>query len=253
MNSERARLGALLCAMGLLAAACSGTGGVDEEFCDEYAHLSVLTGTGPGEDDPEVWIEETSATMAAVQQVAPDEIADAVNGVVEGLTGPVEALDEEAFFALDADEQYQADSTALETFAIDGCGWDAIEVTAINYGFETDFDDVSAGTLAFQFHNAGTEIHEMALIRINDDVDESIEELIELPEEESETMTQFIGIAFGAPGAADTLIADVEPGRYAVLCFLPVGSTDMEALESGAANGPPHFTVGMVEEFTVDA
>ena len=39
-----------------------------------------------------------------------------------------------------------------------------------------------------------------------------------------------------------------------IVCFLPVGATpdNMEALESGELQGPPHFTEGMVEEFTVE-
>ena len=38
-----------------------------------------------------------------------------------------------------------------------------------------------------------------------------------------------------------------------IVCFLPVGATpdNMEALESGELQGPPHFSQGMLEEFTV--
>ena len=62
------------------------------------------------------------------------------------------------------------------------------------------------------------------------------------------------GASFGAPGDSDTLFVDLEPGRYVIVCFLPVGATpdNMEALESGELEGPPHFTQGMVEEFTVE-
>ena len=62
------------------------------------------------------------------------------------------------------------------------------------------------------------------------------------------------GASFAAPGESDTLFVDLEPGRYVIVCFLPVGATpdNMEALESGELQGPPHFTEGMVEEFTVE-
>jgi hypothetical protein len=97
-------------------------------------------------------------------------------------------------------------------------------------------------------------MHEMALIRFNDDTTETIEELFELPEEEAFSKITMHGASFGAPGDSDTLFVDLEPGRYVIVCFLPVGATpdNMEALESGELEGPPHFTQGMVEEFTVE-
>jgi len=62
------------------------------------------------------------------------------------------------------------------------------------------------------------------------------------------------GASFAAPGESDTLFVDLEPGGYVIVCFLPVGATpdNMEALESGELQCPPHFTEGMVEEFTVE-
>jgi len=104
--------------------------------------------------------------------------------------------------------------------------------------------------VAFDFSNEGTELHEMALIMINDDTTESIGELLELPEEEAEAKTTFIGVSFAAPGESDTMYADLEEGRYVVICFIPTGSTSMEEAET--ADGPPHFTQGMVQEFTVE-
>jgi hypothetical protein len=35
---------------------------------------------------------------------------------------------------------------------------------------------------------------------------------------------------------------DLEPGRYAAVCFIPIG---------GGEDGPPHFTGGMVAELEV--
>jgi hypothetical protein len=41
-------------------------------------------------------------------------------------------------------------------------------------------------------------------------------------------------------------VADLEPGDYAVVCFIPTGSGgDTEG------DGPPHFTKGMVSYFEV--
>jgi hypothetical protein len=69
------------------------------------------------------------------------------------------------------------------------------------------------------------------------------------------------------PGAPDPIVAvgDVdlaEPGRYALLCFIPIGADPQEYLDAiaadgggkpeGVADGPPHFTAGMYAELTVE-
>ncbi len=58
------------------------------------------------------------------------------------------------------------------------------------------------------------------------------------------------GFAIGPPGAETTFYADLEPGRYAFFCFLPVGSTSFEEIET--AEGLPHLTQGMVKELSIE-
>ena len=48
------------------------------------------------------------------------------------------------------------------------------------------------------------------------------------------------------PGAdAKMAIPELEPGRYALICFLPDQSAP-------GREGPPHFALGMVSEFEVE-
>lgn len=44
-----------------------------------------------------------------------------------------------------------------------------------------------------------------------------------------------------------------EPGRYAIVCFLPVGSDDsiLESEVPPQSDAPPHITQGMFAELTV--
>jgi hypothetical protein len=91
----------------------------------------------------------------------------------------------------------------------------------------------------------------LAIFRINDGVETPLEELLQLPQEEQMRMSTPIGFGFAPPGDSDNLFLDLEPGRYAMLCFLPVGSTP-ESDEEQVAENPPHFTQGMVAEFTVE-
>jgi hypothetical protein len=73
--------------------------------------------------------------------------------------------------------------------------------------------------------------------------DETVDELLALPEDEVFSKVAMAGVVFAdAPGAEATSMLDLEAGEYIALCFIPIG---------GAEEGPPHFTGGMVAEFTV--
>ncbi len=79
-----------------------------------------------------------------------------------------------------------------------------------------------------------------------------MDELLALPEDEAESKVEFRGAAFAAPGEHDVTFAQLEPGRYVMLCFIPTGTTSMEMLDGETPpDGAPHFTQGMVHEFEV--
>jgi plastocyanin len=138
---------------------------------------------------------------------------------------------------------------------------ETIVVTAVDYRFEGLPETVPAGT-KLSLVNEGGEPHELVAMRIPDDETRSIEELIKLPEEE-------LGAIFGAGEPATVILAATgqtdlpgavvgdgtlsEPGRYAVVCFLPVGSDDSILESDGPPQGeaPPHAIHGMVAEVTV--
>ena len=127
------------------------------------------------------------------------------------------------------------------------CGFEQVEATGVDYEYEGIPGTVAAGTTALTFSNEGQEMHEIALARINDDVTMSVEEILGLPEEQALSMVTPVGGAFAEPGGSDTTFVELEAGHYAALCFVPQGTThDTE----GA--GPPHFTLGMFAEFTVE-
>ena len=120
---------------------------------------------------------------------------------------------------------------------------DTVEVTAKDYAFEAP-DSFKAGELAFHLKNISTgEQHVMVLLRKNDGVDLSFDELLKLPEDQAEAKTTEFGFAFAPPGGDSSALVDLKPGSYAMVCFLPIG---------GKEGAPPHFTQGMVHEFTVE-
>lgn len=138
---------------------------------------------------------------------------------------------------------------------------DAVEVVGVEYAYEEAPAEVSSGT-TFAFRNDGSELHEMVVIRRNDDATASFEELLTMPPGEAEQQVSIIGSVFAEPGAAapDTLTVE-QAGDYAMVCFVPVGmvaipSEDPNASPDPAATpvesfGPPHFTQGMLHTFTV--
>ncbi|MGD2043127.1 MAG: hypothetical protein PVJ28_05695 [Acidimicrobiia bacterium] len=241
----------LLVVVGLIAAGCSsGPSAETAAFCDDYVAVQGLITSGPDEADPMPWVEGVTAGLEGLKADAPEEISGAVTGMADTLLEPVGNLDEEAFFAATMSESYTEDAAVVNGFVVDECEFSSIEVTAIDYAYDADLDGLEAGQVAFDFSNEGTEFHEMALLRINDDTTETVEELLELPEEEAMAKTTFMGISFAAPGEGSTMYADLEEGRYVMICFIPQGSTSLEAAET--AEGPPHFTQGMLTEFTVE-
>ncbi len=201
-------------------------------FCDSFAEATVAF---EGEEPPPR--EEGEALLTEVEQTTPDALAEPVESIVtaarEALEGNDDAFDD-AFFESIA---------AVDAYRFDNCPTGAqVEVAAVEYAFENAPDTVPAGTVAFKMTNEGQEEHEMVLFARADGETRSFQELVELPEAESEEAMRFVGAAFAPPGADGVVIADLEPGDYAMACFIPVG---------GAEDGPPHVSEGMLTEFTV--
>lgn len=124
---------------------------------------------------------------------------------------------------------------------------------AVEYSFEAPAS-IPSGQVGLRLDNEGAEVHEALLLRIDDGVDLSIEELLELPEEEADSMVEFAGATLAPPGESSAFVTELQPGRYALLCFLPVGTTSLDQLfqESESESGPPHAFEGMFAELTVE-
>lgn len=164
----------------------------------------------------------------------------------------------------DDDDDVVADPSPTETVADDGPE-ETYEVTAVDYGYEDVPAIIAAGTTLSLVNASDAELHELIAVRLPDDETRSVEELLELPEEELETFfSEDVDVVVALPGETDAPgivsgdgVLD-EPGRYAFICFIPVGADPqalMDAFQSGEepeADGPPHFTRGMYAEVTVE-
>jgi len=209
-------------------------------FCEAELAAEVASGS----EDPAVF----EAAMEALRAAAPEDIAATVEDVIaNGQSGPGDP----AF-----DEPY----AAMIDYMRANCGYAELNITASEYAFGGLPPDVAAGPTIVSMANIGEELHEIAIFRINDDVTLTAEELMALPEEEAFSMVTPAGFSFAFPGATGYTVTDFTPGRYVAACFLPEGALPevMEQMEGpgsstppGVELGPPHFTLGMLHEFTV--
>jgi hypothetical protein len=258
-------------------AATTGTtapgGAAGDDFCT--AGPQVDAALAPEEPDPA----EIERAVAAAEAAAPAEIAEEVTTAVEAVR---QALATQDFAGFESPEVEKA-LTTINDYYVSDCGFTEIAITAVDYEFEQVPESVGSGPALLRLSNTGEELHEAIVFRIHDDVDQSIEELLELPEAEAEAMVDEVGAAFAFPGdaSATTLTLD-QPGRYAMVCFIPEGTTPEAAAESeeseefeqsgptttgsattggttgtgaggeGSEGGPPHFTLGMASEFMVE-
>ncbi|HEV2069571.1 MAG TPA: hypothetical protein VGR26_07255 [Acidimicrobiales bacterium] len=147
-------------------------------------------------------------------------------------------------------------------------GGETVSITAVNYEFQGAPTTVAGGSRFTLTNAADDELHELVAMRLDDDTDLSVEELVALPEGEFEQHVApgppaMVIIAppgeEGFPVVGDGTIT--EPGRYALVCFIPTGADPDEYLaaaqEGGEGppqveGGPPHFTQGMFAELTVE-
>lgn len=226
-------------------------------FCQSSIEGEALFTAGPELDEEgnptpdglEEFAAQISPAIDSIEQNAPEEVAAEVETLLRGVRAAVEEGDESI---VETPEFFRADA-AIDAYVYDNCELDGNqEITAVDYAFEGLPESVEPGQIGIRLDNQGDELHEAAILRINDGVDLSVEELLELPEEEAEAVTEFRGVAFAPPGEQASTVVDLEEGRYVAICFIPVGTTSLEeAGPPGDSDVPPHFTQGMVQEFEV--
>lgn len=182
-------------------------------------------------------------------------------GTVATTTSPTDAPTEATT------ETATATETETTTPTVASEGGDTLEITGVDYAFEGVPETVEAGTQLTFTNASDVEFHEMIMFRIPEGEDRPLAELLALPDEEAEQAVGApVGVAVAMPGedgqvVEGELIAE-EPGRYILLCFIPVGA-DPEAFAEAMQNpgageppqvegGPPHVAEGMYAEFTVE-
>lgn len=213
----------------------------NQAFCGSVvaAETAVLQASSGG--DPGV-VEDL---LVAAEESAPAELESQMAVVAATVREALEKQDPSAFEG----EEFSTNEEEVDEWVADNCGFEQVDVAAVDYAFEGVPDTLPAGLTTFAFSNEGEEMHEMLMVRFKDP-STTVEDLLKLSEKKAQSMLDFLGASFGPPGASDVESKELTAGKYALLCFVPVGSTSEEAARK--AKGPPHAVRGMTAEFTVE-
>lgn len=119
-----------------------------------------------------------------------------------------------------------------------------VTVTLADYSFTTT-GTITAGKHTFKIVNKGPQPHEIEIIRLAPgktmkDFGEFMDKSYAGKADGPPPADAMGGIAGMVPGMTQYFTADMTPGNYALLCFVPDGK-----------DGKPHLEHGMVKEFTV--
>ena len=248
------RAGAMALAMTMVVAA--GCGDDDEESGgDVEAYCEVARELNEQEDFP------SAEQLEEIRDAAPAEIEAEIDLVVDAFLEGIEAGDPAAAFG---DPEVEEAFGPIEEFDAAECGIDAggegdeeegaeqdesateldpdatrVDVTATEYAFE--FEATQAGRTSFVMTNDGEESHLMAISRLAEGA--TLEEALaaEDPEAAGLLDESFDDLESDVanPGDEVVLTGDLEPGTYAMICYLPNDE------------GAPHLALGMATEFTV--
>ena len=180
--------------------------------------------------------------LGELEKNAPDELADDVEKVVEAskqlrATGDAKPFESPAL---------KATQTTIAGYFYEECSGEKAEVKGVDFAYEGVKASYDPGEIRMKFLNEGKEEHELVLVKKNPGVKESFDELLQLPEEKAASKVEFLGGEEAAPGEEAFVNADLTPGDYLIVCFIPEGS-----LPGKEGKGKPHFALGMREEFRV--
>jgi hypothetical protein len=232
--------------IGIAPAGAQTQGG--QAFCDAALKVdkafSVIGDKGPTKKQAQA----LDNALSGAESTAPPEIASDVQSIA-GIIRSASTSGQDPF----GNPTFQQNLSAIDQYRYNSCGYQQVPVTGIEYEFQGLPTTLPAGKTAFQFTDNGAEIHELEVLRIKGK--DSAKKLAGLSEKELSKKAEEVGSTFAMQGQSGYAFADMsKPGRYAVLCHLPVGSTSEQAAEQAAKkHAKTHAQEGMFATITVEA
>lgn len=212
-----------------------GTAAACDAWIDAERTITTFFFTGQGD------VDAINASLDAAIAAAPPDRTQPLTDLKSAVQPQLEDPETDSS---DETDQLYADQVG---WVGESCDVATLDVSAKEYQYGGIPETLPIGYTVVNFSNVGNEAHEMFAFRINDDVTDPVDDLLSLPEDEAMAKITPVNAVFAMPGTTEAGSFDLqEAGRYAVVCFIPTGTTaDTEG------TGPPHFTQGMIHEFTV--
>ena len=217
-------------------------------FCDAALTTDKAAGKALVEKPKQKDIRALETALGRIESTAPPEIAANVQAAVAATRTAIQSR-KDPF----DDPTFEQNLSAIDQYRYNSCGYTQLDVTGVEYEFQGLPNTLPAGNVAIRFTDTGAELHELAIFRAKSK--DSVRKILGLSEKEQRKKIEEIGGTFTMPGQTSYTVVDLaKPGRYGVVCFLPVGSTSVEAAEEAEKkHAKPHWKEGMVATITVQS
>lgn len=142
-----------------------------------------------------------------------------------------------------------------------------VEVELADFSFDGLPASVPAGTRLTVTNSSPVELHKLSALPLPPGEDRSVEELLALPGAEQAAILRVTPATVLVAGPGGPQVAEIGdgtltvPGRYLLICAVPVGLDPDEYLDALAGDGrrprvsgdgAPHFRLGMVADIVVE-
>lgn len=212
-----------------------------QAYCKAVLKAATLPG-GPGEEEGhgvKTWTRDTQLpAFEDIANSAPERIKEDIDLQLDEIRETAETGR-----TFPSREVLAARDRSM-AFDHANCDWEKVEMTATEYDLGGIPSELEVGATSFRVRNTGKVEHDFAVRRIDEDLSESLSEILKEEEKFFRAGKMDALGGFGArPGTTSYALFDLTPGRYGLACFAPVGG------EEGAER---HWRRGEFAEFTVN-
>jgi hypothetical protein len=217
-----------------------------QAFCDAAVKVDKAFGAVGDRGPTKKQAQELDKALSGAESTAPPEIAADMQSLAAITRSSAQSNQDPS-----QNPTFEQNLAAIQQYRYNSCGYQ-LQATGIEYEFQGLPKTVPAGKVAIQFTDNGAELHELEVLRIKGK--DSAKKLAGLSEKELSKKAEEVGSTFAMQGQTSYAFADMsKPGRYAVLCHLPVGSTSPQAVEEAfKEHAKTHAQRGMYAEITVE-
>ena len=216
-------------------------------FCDAALKTDKAAEKALTEKPKQKDIQAFDTSLAEMETTAPPAVATNV----QTAAALVRTAIQERKDPFD-DPTFEQNFNAINEYRYNSCGYTQLDVTGVEYEFQGLPKTVPAGNVAIRFTDTGAELHEIDISRVKSK--DSVKKIVRLSEKEQAKKLELVGGTFAMQNQTSYTVAELtKPGRYAVICHLPVGSTSVQAAEEAGKDHPKsHAQEGMYATITVE-